>query len=976
MSNNDATTENTANRLFSRIPQDKSSGVFRGTLGLSPDETVLVLAIPSIVAGAAVKYTGYGVGDVLIKWFVGVAFLYLVAQRTPHHMTPYALLARAGRFGRSRIRMPLLPGDARRETGVIDVDGDEADSHGVAERTDGTLFAIVEGEPRNTTRNSPADWADDASALRDQYDTEIAKAGADAQFQVSRTPPEGADVDSLASTVDDGAVRDDAQTFAAATASHTQEWEGGAGVMATDSRIIVEATPGEAADSRIGGVSQGILRASRGTREEQRRLLRNRVEAAEDVLASAADDVKALGPDELRETLRATWRPHDYPLPEGETATHDETVLWGPHGVDEHKDHVVLNPSDPESRDVVSSVWVSGWPVEPDPGFLADVLNAPGVRLEVSFHAGDRDRREKVDELDNEIKRIRRRATDLLSNRGARGNSGTQARDADALETDKADLRHHAQDTETEISEVSATLTVRASDADGVVDARDEIVSRLRRVGVTATPADGDQLSAFISTTPTGQDRLADVLGSRIGEFLSSLMRNASVELGVSTAFDMPSGAVGCLLPSVHGVRQDEDGVIYGMAAGGHPTLSDETPAGILQVAREALSAPHRYMMARSGWGKTYLESAQATEEMLRRRGADRLMILDIAENFDGVVETLGGGKVTFGTTTINPWAVGLEQGVDLVADLLDTFLRHNATDEERPSRANVRELVRETYDHVDADRPPVFEDFFDVLALVEDGEIDVTVRGSAGENERWSETATTLLTLLSAFQPEGEYGFMSPDVEAGESPTGDVDLSERVLLFDGNEFQDRGGAASGIMAVLYLSLAYRASDGDELVLCAVDEAHDVFRDAAEAGRFESMVRAGRNRGLCFDFLSQADEDFDADEARVIAKQAPVVVAGNLGQEANVEDVMSFGFPREEARQICGRLEMGESDTDYSEAVVSVEGDIYLVQIETDDLVGEMITYSEDDGEWREHVDSALLSTDLGSDTAQTEVKA
>lgn len=193
----------------------------------------------------------------------------------------------------------------------------------------------------------------------------------------------------------------------------------------------------------------------------------------------------------------------------------------------------------------------------------------------------------------------------------------------------------------------------------------------------------------------------------------------------------------------------------------------------------------------------------------------------------------------------------------------------------------------------------------------------------------------------------------MSLDVEAGESPTGEVDLSERVLLFDGSEFQDRGGTASGMITVLYLSLAYRASGGDELVLCAVDEAHDVFRDAAEAGRFESMVRAGRNRGLCFDFLSQADE------ARVIAKQALVVVAGNLGQEASVEDVMSFGFPRDEARQICGRLEMGESDADYSEAVVSVEGDIYLVQIETHDLVGEMITYSEDDG------DGKLTSTTL-----------
>lgn len=965
-------TDSNATGPVSIVPQDKSGGIFRGLFGLSADEAVLVVGLPLGAAAAAVRYGGFGIGDVLTKTVVAVVVLGLAVREIDHDFTPYALAMREGRRVRDRLRMPLLPGNARRETGVRATHTSEEYGLAYAERLDGTLVAIVGGEPRNTTRDHADEWAGTASELAHTFDAKLGKADADTQFQVSRGHAEGADVATLdARSTDDDAPRD-GRTAAAAVAEHTRDRERSAGVMDTTPRAVVTASASEAADTRRGGFNRGVFAQSSGTTDAQLRLLAKRADAATETLRTVADDVHTYDEREIREALRAAWRPHDEPLPDETTETAaDETVLWGPHGVDEHRTHVELSPEDDAARDVVSSVWVSGWPIGPRPGILAPVLSTPGVRLEFALHPGARDRHTKADELDSQITNIKRRVGSILADRGVTGEG--QARDGDRLAGSKVDLRDHAQETETEIAEVSTVLTVRARSEEVALDARDKVISRLRGVGCTATPADGDQLRAFRTATPIGRDDLRDALASRLGELLSSAVKNAHVELGTPTAFDMPSGSVGCLAPTAPSVRQDDDGVIYGLAAAAHPfpENSEETAAGLLQVCREDLSAPHTYRMGRSGAGKTYMESAQVTEEYLRERGADRVMILDIAENFDGVVRTLDGDKVVFGESLVNPWAVGPEEGVDLITELISVVLRdaEGAT----PPRAKVRESVRETYQREgDRDRPPVFGDYFDLLAEIQDGEADISVRSTEGEAEEWADDATALLGHLSQFRPGGEFGFMSPDLAAGDPPEGSVDLSERVLLFDGSEFQDRGGPAKGMLSVLFLSLAYRASAGDDMTLCVVDEAHSVFKSSAQAGRFESMVRAGRNRGLCFDFLSQADEDFNMAEARVIAKQASLVVAGNVGTEAEPGELMSFGFPREEAEEICGELKMGR-DGDYSEAVVSVEGDIYLTQYQTHPLVADLITYSDPDPDdpdderpadpaeaWREHVDRAL----------------
>ena len=78
-------------RLVSIVPQDKSAGIFRGTLGLSPDEALLVILIPTALAMGILEQTGYTLGWVAPKWAAAVLLLGFIARKTPSDHTPYSL---------------------------------------------------------------------------------------------------------------------------------------------------------------------------------------------------------------------------------------------------------------------------------------------------------------------------------------------------------------------------------------------------------------------------------------------------------------------------------------------------------------------------------------------------------------------------------------------------------------------------------------------------------------------------------------------------------------------------------------------------------------------------------------------------------------------------------------------------------------------------------------------------------------------
>lgn len=850
--------------------------------------------------------------------------------------------------------------------------------------------------------------------------------------------PAVADIGQLSEVANDPSADapDDARLYAGEAAEHTTQQVAQNGVMHRRLAVVVDVDTdaGSSHSRRLGGVRRAVgaalpfLRPDGETHDAQLDDLADRVEKAKEVAWTLGADPTVLDADGLGHLLRDYWlgdgsqdinvteqttteeraslRADDAvraareehvreDIPDTERTDGDEsgfekssrnygerfvdaardaathfgsarrTALWGPASFDERREYVEVGDM------CASSLWVSSWPTTPGVGLLSSLATTPGVEFDVALHVGSTDRREKVDQLDDEMQ--------TLSTAGWRQEQqgeGAKAGDATRSHAEKRALRDYAQEEEIEIAEVSATITVRADTPEQVAAARNSLQEVARRSGVTATPAHGDHRAALTSTAPMADDALNRTLRSRLGETISQILK-VRIRLGVETRADMPTDTVGCIVPPLHAIRRDANGVGYGLARVRHPNSSRLSPAGILQVRRSELQAPHRYVFGASGSGKTYREMAQLYDELLRGE-LSQAVIIDIAENFEGLVEAFDGSRVVPGETLLNPFAispgtgVGRDDKINLVTDLLMIYLMDNAPEsralELRPS---LKTTVTKTYDRAGiTDAPethgrpsPVFDDWLDTLEAVDEDSSTVSLRDTESEREQWAEDVGYLLTRFSSF-PE-EYDYLCPDPEADDDPEGEVDVTDRVVLFDMSDYQDRTDAAKGMLATHILSHAFRTAKRagpEELIGVVVDEAHDVFKDSQRAGRFEATVRAGRNHGLAFDFLSQAAEDFDADSAEVIAQQCPVTVASPLGEKAAPEDIKPLGFNDEQASAICGGLEAGESDRPFSEGMVNVEGDVYRTAFSTSPVMDAMIDYRRSDhGAWRDHVDRALL---------------
>lgn len=1038
------TTEETI-QIKRLIPDTSNRGVLRNTFGYTADE-LLFIALPPLALGFGGGHFGlFSPGDHLVELLgVGMA-LALAVNQAPYHLTPYSFTAKWFRYARARLRMPLVSTAARDVPGIVDcydIDDPKVDGAvGVGETKDDRLFAVVLADPEgadntetaNSTYLDREEWVTRAAAFADEFDAALAKVDIDAQLSYRVRPTEEAggdgapavDTQALADLLQDhdDDTPDDARAYAAEAINHAAEHVRETEVMHRRLAVVV--------DVRGGSGTKGSLRSAipflqrpEDERSQQHAALADRVAKAERVATAVGGSAMVLDADGLGDTLRDYW------LGDGtgginvsdQVATEDSrqiqgnadvrearddqdsaptpaervaevrtrlldaardvashvggsrrTALWGPATFDEQRKHVEVGEF------YTSSLWISSWPTAPDVGLLSEVASTPGVAFDLALHVGAPDRRKKVDEIDDEMSTLST-AGWRQSQQGEDGRAG----DAERQHGEKRELRDYAQEKDAEIAEVSATITVRSPDEEAVADARETIRERCRGIGVTATPAHGDHRAALTSTAPMADDKLNRVLRSGLGELLGRWLK-VSVQLGVDTRADMPTDTLGCIVPPLHAVRQDKDGALYGLAQARHPTGSTLSPAGFLQVDRRALRAPHRYVIGASGAGKTYWETAQLFAELLRGT-LSRVVIIDIAENFQGLVEAFDGSRVDPEDTLLNPFAIspgagaGLSEKVNLVADLLLIFLMNNASESRALElRPIIKKTVARTYDRVGitadpethGDPSPVFADWIDTLEAVEEDSSEVSLRDTKGEQRNFGKDAGWLLTRFTSFPDE--YGFLCPDPEAGDDPEGDVDVDDRVVLFDFSEYQDKDDEAKGMLATHILSHAFRTakrSDPGDLVGVCVDEAHDVFKDSQRAGRFEKTVRAGRNHGLAFDFLSQAAGDFSADEAEVIAEQCPVTVAGTLGADAKEAELRKIGFNREQAHAIAGGLEPGQSDAPFSELMITVEGDTYRTAVTTSPVMGAMIGYREsDDGDWRKHVDRALLGGEEGPES-------
>ncbi|WP_435078993.1 helix-hairpin-helix domain-containing protein [Halococcus sp. AFM35] len=669
--------------------------------------------------------------------------------------------------------------------------------------------------------------------------------------------------------------------------------------------------------------------------------------AAEELAESAGERPEDSDEDESDGTLARAYENLKYSL-----ASHaDETTrnrmynIYAPQEVDEQKKHVNLNDGEQYAR----SLYLVGWPKDPKVGLLDPVIKNPSLRYAMTLNLHTTERYDKREELKAEKEKIAGSA--IWSEWFGDGESS----DADAAGIDKTELRDHMRDTRVDASETTLVVTVWGKTPKQVNAAAKEMKQECRQHGIQLKGARKNQLPALQTTAPSARDVLDE-------------------KMAVDLRYDLPAGAVGTVLSFGGGVRQDEDGTHIGYAKAGP---GDSPILGAVQVDLDSLTTQHVGLMGRSGSGKTAGEEMRILDNNLRND--KKTVIIDIAEGFDGSTFAQDGAKIVVGDTIINPFEVNppedatgnvkpVEDKAEVITDMLMIHLRKHAPGDVAGLRQPAKDAVMTTFKrhgiipgkietlepaNRETDGYPTFSDFFDSVEYMKNNGEEFVRQSVAEEREG---AAKKLLQHLSAFdtsQGEADYAFLD-----GQS---EVDLTDDTVLLDMNHYEEKGTVERSMLMRLVTGQAYEiAKRTPRDVRVVVDEAHKVFHDEQDAEDFEELVRAGRNYGLSFDFISQATRDFAEGPAGIIADQCSLMIWHEVGDIDAQTLIDEFQMKPERASLITGGLDTGDNDgTDRSEALVFIEGDdeVYLVEQKLSDYEKALVEYKESsEGDFRAYM--------------------
>ena len=619
--------------------------------------------------------------------------------------------------------------------------------------------------------------------------------------------------------------------------------------------------------------------------------------------------------------------------------------LYAPQEVDEGKRHVNLGDGEQYAR----SLYLTGWPKNPSEGLLNPIIQQPGVRYTMTMNLHTTERYDKREQLKGEIDKIAGSA--IWSEWFGDGDSD----DADSAGIDKKKLRNHMRDTRVDASETTVVITVWGNTREQVRSKAKEMKNECRQNGIQLKGARKNQLAALQTTAPSAHDVFDE-------------------KVAVDLRYDLSSDAVGTVLSFGGGIRQDEGGTILGYAKG---QPGDSPILGALQVDIDSLTTQHKALMGRSGSGKTAGEGSDILDANVRND--KKTVIIDIAEGFDGSVYAQAGAKIVVGDTIINPFEVNppedatgnvtpVEDKAEVITDMLMIHLRQHAPGDVSGLRQPAKDAVMTTFKEYglipgkletldpanrETDGFPTFSEFFDMVEYMRTNGEEFVRQSVAEEREN---AAKKLLQHLSAFdtsQGEADYGFLD-----GQSQ---VDLTADTILLDMNQYEEKGTIERSMLMRLVTGQAYEiAKRTPREVRVVVDEAHKVFHDKEDAESFEELVRAGRNYGLSFDFISQATRDFAEGPAGVIADQCSLMIWHEVGKIDAQTLVEQFDLTAERASLITSKLDTGDNEgTDRSEALVFIEGgdEVYLVEQKLPGYEKTLVEYKEsDEGDFRAYM--------------------
>lgn len=549
--------------------------------------------------------------------------------------------------------------------------------------------------------------------------------------------------------------------------------------------------------------------------------------------------------------------------------------------------------------DYAQTLFILGWPDEPDMMFMQDILFEFPVKSQISIHVNPRQKDQAVNELERQLEKARAQA-----GRGVTAAS-EQSRQRRYQQTQR--VYDALSQTDANLHEVGMYVTIRADNEDDLRLAVEELVREMRTMSISPEVLKHNQKKGLQATSPTANDP-------------------------IKYRQPMLSGAVGAMYPFGTTTIMEHGGIDAGIHAG------NRSPVVINRFDRE--NGYNQLTAGKIGSGKTF----GTLLEILRTKAAygDDLVVfmLDPLNGFQPVSNLLNGKEILVGgNVNINPMRITktpddvLEEVPDLdpygnnKKNLIDFFSMffEKQNRELGESRDILEMAIDDTYEQAGItpdvethdNKSPTILDMIEILEDMTENPADFAQSDSESLVDDIEDHAARLLRAFNQFQGGGQFSNLSKESE--------LDIQDEDVVYF-NLSQQEGSGDIGLMMHMLLSEVYeRAKDTDSKVMLCIDEAHYIMADAKSLDFLEQATRHSRHYDLSINFITQTIEEFFAHEqSATIAKQCSMKRLHRIESGLNEEIMDALNLNRAHVSFIQN-AQPGDEDAGYSEALIGVD---------------------------------------------------
>jgi hypothetical protein len=556
-----------------------------------------------------------------------------------------------------------------------------------------------------------------------------------------------------------------------------------------------------------------------------------------------------------------------------------------------------------------TTLYIAEYPDAPKDGYLSGLFELSDVDFDVTARTTPKNQGRARDALQRVADDLRADADLEQSVRGSYLHE----------RADTAVATYKAVENGQQVFDQELVVTVRA-------DSREELRKSVKRVRGTLReqPARLEPKTAICT-----QDK-AIRSAAPIGK---SGLKKQAVALG---------GAVGALLCSPHNATVlENEGVEFGV----HRDI--DSPIVIDPFAREDGYA--KFTVGDPGSGKSFSSKQQFIRTL--SRDPDRIgVVLEPLNNWNGVIDALGGRQITVGGTLgLNPLEIKptpehvldkrggdaslLKERRNRVVSFFTNYFAHRGV-ELGTRRTTLEQAIDDAYerngitDDIETHHreSPTVRDVLDVLEEMSESPDEYVVRVES-EAAQLEEDAVWLLSQLRPFTEDGQFENL------GRQSEFDI-RDEKVLYLD---LVQQGGSIGGqtsLLMELLISLVYeRAKETEKEVVFVIDEARYLMKDSATLEYLETIFRHHRHHDLSIQLITQTVDEFQTrDIAKIILDQCAIKQFHKLdGMDEDVADVFDLNYSQ--MRYVQNAVPGGEK-RGYSEALIGIDGEWRGIEIQ------------------------------------------